>query len=883
MSLDTAIIQQYYAGILRLTPSAATINAYAQLPSYEAAMDAMMNAAVSSVNPITKLYQAAFDRVPDSAGLTNYTAAYGAGAGTMTLQQIATQWTSTIEFTTDYPASMPNADYVGLLYWNVLHRSADPVGAANFTAALNNGTMTRAGVLLELSQSPEFAYFIDGHIQGFQEQCALNNPVAYTGSLWDKVPPGPGETFTLTTNIETVPASGTLGAGSIVNGVINGGGAGNDTFQTGDTINGTSGLLNTVNVTVAANNVTPSLVAINNVSNVNVRALAAQTVNANLFENVANITANTSAAVTTITNGDLVSTYGVNNAVASTDGGIIAGLRAGATAGTADVQNFSVANSGTAGVVATGVAAVNTTVTANTAGVEGYTLNTTGANFINFTGTVGAGSATDAKTLTVTGAGNNTINVAGLHATSTIDASEATGNNILNVGATLTTNDTVLGGSGTDTLLATVSGVVATGLTVSDIETLRLDSGAASTLAFSANPGFSTVRIDAGAAQGVRSLLSAGGFDTIDYRGTSTNAAAANAMTFSGVTATGGWTGASDALAINLSNSGVALSNAAPYNVTAITVNGVESATVTVSDAAATATSTLAGLTSSTLNTLTVASNGAVAAGTITTGVLNAASIASIDFSGVTGTTVQSSVTVGNGVVGNENQLAAASTITAGAGGLAVALRQAESAADVLTFTGGAGADILNATGLAAGATSIYTGNIIANLGGGADEITVANAASAQVDGGAGNDTIVTGGGVDLITGGTGADAMTGGAGADTYAYGTLATVALQTGITLATSDVIAGFTTGTDFIQTGTAGTLANYAEDAGVAAANFGAAQAAADAAMNGTVVYYMTSTAADGGLLFVDSNADGTADAVIQLVAVTSATFARTDIIA
>lgn len=78
-----------------------------------------------------------------------------------------------------------------------------------------------------------------------------------------------------------------------------------------------------------------------------------------------------------------------------------------------------------------------------------------------------------------------------------------------------------------------------------------------------------------------------------------------------------------------------------------------------------------------------------------------------------------------------------------------------------------------------------------------------------------------------------------------------------------------------------GIAGTELNYAEAAAVA--DFAAAQAAADAAMNGTVVYYLTSTSTDGGLLFVDSNTDGTADAVIKLTGITSANFAFGDIVA
>jgi Ca2+-binding RTX toxin-like protein len=119
---------------------------------------------------------------------------------------------------------------------------------------------------------------------------------------------------------------------------------------------------------------------------------------------------------------------------------------------------------------------------------------------------------------------------------------------------------------------------------------------------------------------------------------------------------------------------------------------------------------------------------------------------------------------------------------------------------------------------------------------------------------------------------------MAGGAGADVFVIPASAS-------TLAAPDTIVDFS-GTggqlDTIKTGTAGTAANYIEAGAVA--DFAAAQAAADTAMNGTVIYYLTSTAADGGLLFIDGGiADGTADAVIKLTGITSANFAFGDIVA
>lgn len=458
MSLDTAIIQQYYAGILRLTPSAATINAYAQLPSYEAAMDAMMNAAVSSVNPVTKLYQAAFDRVPDSAGLTNYTAAYGAGAGTMTLQQIANQWTGTIEFTTDYPASMPNADYVGLLYWNVLHRAADPVGAANFTAALNSGKLTRADVLLELSQSPEFNLRIDGHIRGFQEQCALNDPAAYTGTLWDKVPPGPGETFTLTTNVDTFTATTDNATFNAVSGT----GA---TLTTGDILTGAGGV-NTLSI-LGNGDSSAALVQTTKVQDVVIRGVntgAASQINQVLMSDVVRVASEGSIGDVEVDNAQVSTVYELNNTVNTANNNAELTVNYQGTAGTADVAKLAVNNAGSK--VGSTTTTQKLTVTTGSGAIEAVSLKTAGTNFVEVVGTA------DVATLTVTGNGTNDITVGTMAGTALIDASATTGANTLRLGTALTSLDTVKGGSGVDTVVATPNAGT-TYATISGVENLN--------------------------------------------------------------------------------------------------------------------------------------------------------------------------------------------------------------------------------------------------------------------------------------------------------------------------------------------------------------------------------------------------------------------------
>lgn len=237
-------------------------------------------------------------------------------------------------------------------------------------------------------------------------------------------------------------------------------------------------------------------------------------------------------------------------------------------------------------------------------------------------------------------------------------------------------------------------------------------------------------------------------------------------------------------------------------------------------------------------------------------------------------TTQSNTLTINSATTGTLNitGLQANLTATNAAATLSVALVNATS--DPVTVAAGTGN--LSFSGGDAGDTVTVTG-----LNGASQTLISTAASKFDITAGAGAQTITTGAGNDTITGGAGADVMTGGAGADTFAYGTLATVLAQTGITLATADTIADFVSGTDLIKTGSAGSGANYVEAS--AAVDFATAQAAADAAMDNTVVYYLTSTAADGGLLFVDSNVDGTADAVIKLTGITSSNFAFTDIIA
>ena len=97
-----------------------------------------------------RLYQAAFDRKPDAAGLKFWTGALDSGASAT---QVAQGFVSSKEFQTLNPGTDPTS-LVNSYYQHVLHRAADAPGLAFWSDAMNHGT-TSAQVLVSFSESKE--------------------------------------------------------------------------------------------------------------------------------------------------------------------------------------------------------------------------------------------------------------------------------------------------------------------------------------------------------------------------------------------------------------------------------------------------------------------------------------------------------------------------------------------------------------------------------------------------------------------------------------------------------------------------------------------------------------------------------------------------------
>jgi Ca2+-binding RTX toxin-like protein len=98
-----------------------------------------------------RLYRATLGREPDVSGFENWSYALSHG---VSLEAAASQFLTSTEFRSVYGA-LDNAQFVTLLYQNVLGRTPDAGGLSEWVRALNAGA-TRASVVAGFSDSTEF-------------------------------------------------------------------------------------------------------------------------------------------------------------------------------------------------------------------------------------------------------------------------------------------------------------------------------------------------------------------------------------------------------------------------------------------------------------------------------------------------------------------------------------------------------------------------------------------------------------------------------------------------------------------------------------------------------------------------------------------------------
>jgi hypothetical protein len=193
MSQYDTQITQAFQGVIRRAPAQSELDAYAAVMANGATIGQVIDnlvaspESVSAVRPLVRLYQAIFNRKPDTAGLDYWTGTYEAAAASAgyskaTLASVCAAWFGSTEYATAYPASLTTSQFVSAVYNNVFARAPDDAGLAYWVQQLDSEAITRQGMIVEFSESDEFKDRTDTPITTFQQNCGLGTET-YTGSL----------------------------------------------------------------------------------------------------------------------------------------------------------------------------------------------------------------------------------------------------------------------------------------------------------------------------------------------------------------------------------------------------------------------------------------------------------------------------------------------------------------------------------------------------------------------------------------------------------------------------------------------------------------------------------------------------------------------------
>lgn len=122
---------------------------------------------------IFRLYDTAFNRTPDAGGFSGWIDYRYGGAD---LRNVANQFMGSVEFTNTYGniGTLSNTQFVTLLYNNVLDRAPDSGGLSGWVSALNAGTLSRADVLLQFSDSTEHIGLMNNGLGTFMRTTMSN-------------------------------------------------------------------------------------------------------------------------------------------------------------------------------------------------------------------------------------------------------------------------------------------------------------------------------------------------------------------------------------------------------------------------------------------------------------------------------------------------------------------------------------------------------------------------------------------------------------------------------------------------------------------------------------------------------------------------------------
>jgi hypothetical protein len=153
----TVFIKRQYADFFGGTPSSAQISTWVK--NFEGGgapaglTDALRKASAwdGKVGPVTRLYSAYFLRSPDNSGIKYWVNRSRNGTR---LTAISSTFAASSEFQRRYGA-LSNADFVKLVYQNVLGRQPDSGGLDYWTRQMKNGK-TRGQLMVGFSESSEY-------------------------------------------------------------------------------------------------------------------------------------------------------------------------------------------------------------------------------------------------------------------------------------------------------------------------------------------------------------------------------------------------------------------------------------------------------------------------------------------------------------------------------------------------------------------------------------------------------------------------------------------------------------------------------------------------------------------------------------------------------
>jgi trimeric autotransporter adhesin len=479
-------IKSYYENILQRTPSDDEVNSWvAPINSGALNIEQVKAAFINSpeaqnVHAVTRLYQAAFGRVPDKDGLKGWV-----NSG-KSMDEIADGFVGSQEFINRYGSGNVSEAFVTSLYYQVLGRAPDADGLKNWMASGKSAAQIMTG----FSESAEFKEKTATATYTFLDNAAKGEE-SYSGGLFDRMPAQPepvGQTFTLAAGADVI--TGTANNDTINALTVKADGAASSTLTAFDSIDGAGGN-DTLNIYSDGTN-NPKLSGSETIKNVETINIFNSTtafgtpdgVDASKFVGATAINQNGLAAA--VTNLASTTTAGFKN-VATATGPAALSVTAAAAATSANVALDGVKGTDTAavGVFAPGEntahlnvagAALNAVtvsgslaqavVSTDPAAVANLVLGVTAGKDVQ---TLSVNTAID-TTLTVTEGANSTKEI------TTVDASASKGG--------VTYNGTVTGGTAAPATIKTGSGkdnvtvATATSKTVGAVVDAMVDTAA---------------------------------------------------------------------------------------------------------------------------------------------------------------------------------------------------------------------------------------------------------------------------------------------------------------------------------------------------------------------------------------------------------------------